>query len=99
MKKYFLFIILFCVLAQIKLNAQDTAAIAYGSCELNLSKDTIAAVRSFSGKYNSGNIYLKWTVTNQHTDGLYIIYHSYDGISYSVAGYKKAIGVSVSNDI
>ena len=67
--------------------------------EVALSKDTTAELKSFSAKYNSGKIYINWSVANQHEDGVYIIYSSCDGKNYEVAGQKKGIGVPISQEI
>src|ERR1051326_7737117 len=64
-----------------------------------MEKDTLSLLKSFSAKYNLGNVYLKWIVSNLRSDGLFIIYRSTDGINYDVIGYKNAVSVPVPNDI
>ncbi len=76
-------------------NAQSAAA------EKNyaLAKDTSAELKSFSAKYNSGKVYLKWTVTGQRNDGVIVVFRSYDNKNFEVIGYKEGVGIPVANDI
>ena len=64
-----------------------------------LSKDTVARLTSFQATCNSDKVYLKWTIVNQHVDGIYIIYRSTDGINYENIGSKAGIGVPISKEI
>jgi hypothetical protein len=66
---------------------------------MELKTDTVAKLASFSGQYNTGKIYLKWTVANQHADGLYLVYRSADGINYENIGNKQGVGVPISKEI
>ena len=61
--------------------------------------DTNATITSFSGKQNSGKIYLKWTVVNQHSDGLYLVYRSTDGVNFENIGNKPGVGVPISKEM
>lgn len=67
--------------------------------ENQLVKDTISNLVAFSGKYNSGKVYLKWIVENQHSDGLYLMYRSHDGVQYEYIGNQNGIGVPISNQL
>lgn len=66
---------------------------------LTLEKDTITELKVFSAVYNSGNVYLKWIVSNQHTDGTYVILRSTDNKTFDPIGFKEGVGVPVSSDI
>ncbi len=71
-------------------------ALMGGSLFIN---DTIAQFKVFTVKNLEGKNYLHWKVSDQHNDGVYLIYRSFDGIHYSVAGQKKGVGVPASLDI
>lgn len=64
-----------------------------------LSKDSSAAITSFTAKNNSNKVYLKWTVVNQKMDGTYIIYRSSDSVNYEPIGTKTGVGVPISKAI
>ncbi|MBI4945243.1 MAG: hypothetical protein HY840_02445 [Bacteroidetes bacterium] len=74
-------------------NAQLTVSIEQNGHKILLKQDTSSELTAFSGKYNSGNIYLNWKITNLHKDGVFLIYRSDDGINYEVIGKKQGIGV------
>jgi hypothetical protein len=79
-----------------KINAQTLLAEANGKQLLN---DSTAKLTAFSAKYNTGKVYLKWTVMNQREDGLYLVYRSADGINFENIGSKPGIGVPISKEI
>src|SRR5687768_10957151 len=97
MKKYAIVFFILFIFFKINLYAQ-CIPFAPGSGGL-LSKDTVAELKSFSAQHNSGSVYLKWVVANQHCDGIYIVYRSAGGLEYELIGKKQGIGVPVSNDI
>jgi hypothetical protein len=67
----------------------------YGNDSIALSNDSIATITSFTATVYEGKTYLKWTTARQHTNGIYIIYRSYNGTDYFFAGSKKGVGVPV----
>ena len=82
----------------INLQAQIVHVSEKGNSAL-YAKDTVAEIKSFSAIYNSGRMYLKWIVANQHSDGIYILFRSSDGEQYETIGCKKGIGVPIASDI
>lgn len=78
-------------------SAQSLELLPEGSNQF--SKDTVAEMKSFSAQYNSGNIYLKWVVSKEKYDGIYVIYRSADGENFVRIGFKKGIGVPIDKDI
>lgn len=73
--------------------------VSYKSNDVEFSKDTVARLTLFTGKYCEEKIYLHWNIANQHADGVYIIFRSSDNEHFEVAGNKQGIGVPISNDI
>ncbi len=98
LRNIFIIIILFTI-SVFQIKAQITVTTFNGKDSSNYSKDTIAKISLFTGKYINGNVYLNWVITDQHTDGIYIIYYSLDGKKFTMAGTKKGIGVAISKDI
>lgn len=93
----------FCAVnSMLLLTASLHAQIINVSCkgnDIEFSKDTVAGLKLFTGVTREGKTYLHWDVTNQHSNGVYIIYRSLDGENYSLAGQKTGIGVPISQDI
>src|ERR1035441_5831085 len=79
--------------------AQISESIKKGVMEKNMRADTAVHLTSFTARIISENAYLKWTVTSLKQDGIFLVYFSSDGITFSVIGDKTAIGVPVKNDI
>jgi hypothetical protein len=77
-------------------NAQNYDVVCNGGKEFSFSKDTVAQLTLFTGRYMEGKTYIHWNVACQQADGLYIIYSSRDGKDYGVVGYKRGIGVPIS---
>lgn len=76
-------------------NAQNYDVVCNGK-EFSFSKDTVAKLTLFTGRYEQGKTNLHWNVACQQADGLYIIYSSRDGKDYDVVGYKRGIDVPIS---
>ena len=99
MKRIFLVTMVIVITAACNALTAQTVSMITGEKEIILSKDASAKITSFSGKYNAGKVYLKWTVANQHADGVYIIYRSTDGVNYEAISQKQGIGVAISQGI
>jgi len=86
------------IFAAQQLSAQ-TVNFVINDLEIEVTKDTVAHIKSFTGKHYEGKTYLNWNVTDKHTDGTYVIYRSSDGKNYEVIGLKNGIGVPISSPI
>ncbi len=62
-------------------------------------KDGFSKITSFTGKYFSGKVYLKWMVKDEKDNGFYVIYKSSDGINFKAVGAKQGIGVPVDMEL
>jgi len=51
--------------------------------------DCDVVIKSFTGQFVSGKVYLKWNVVSNIADGYYIIQKSKDGASYKIIGVKE----------
>lgn len=97
MKTYLLFFIV--VLQAILLGDVRGQNLSVSANSQALIKDTVPRISSFTGTYNSGKVYLKWSIANQHEDGIYLVYRSADGVDYENIGSKQGIGVPISKEI
>ena len=88
-----LYLFCMCTQAQIIPSASSTGT------EILMAKDTVADITSFSGKYNSGNVFLAWAITNLKNDGIFLVYRSNDGKKFDLIGTKLATGVPIENEI
>lgn len=79
--------------------AQVVASISQAGTEIILKNDTAVQMRSFDGKYMNGKVYLRWVVARQTSDGIYVVYRSFNGVDYEFLGYKNGIGVPTPCDI
>lgn len=93
------FPVILVITSSISAFAQYEISIANENGTSIVSLDTTIVLTSFKGVINADKTYLKWTVKNQHADGIYMIYSSDDGINYTNIGYKQGIGVPITNDI
>jgi hypothetical protein len=91
--------ILFAILSANNAGAQLTAAIVKDGKEITMRADTSERITSFTAKIILDNTYLKWSVAGLKNDGVFVVYHSSDGINYSLIGNKTATGVPIKNDI
>ena len=57
-----------------------------------LKKDDYNAISSFSPVYNGGKTYIRWLVSNDEKDGLFIIERSADGVEFEALGFKDRVG-------
>ena len=87
------------LVALVTVHTANGQTLSVGINGVEMAKDTVAKLTSFSGKYQKGKTYLKWTAANQHVDGLYLIYRSADGVNYENIGNKQGIGVQISKEI
>lgn len=81
------------------LSSAQTYEVASNGKQFAFFKDTVAQIKSFTGKNSEGKTYLHWNVACQHSDGLYIIYSSLNDKDYDVVGYKRGIGVPISTPV
>jgi len=77
----------------------QTINLVINDIEVEVIKDTVALIKSFTGKHVQGKTYLNWNVANQHVNGTYVIYRSSDGENYEAIGLMDGIGVPVSQPI
>jgi hypothetical protein len=61
-----------------------------GSAQLKL--DDQNAISSFSPVYNNGKTFIRWLVTNDEKDGIFIIERSLDGTEFEALGFKDRVG-------
>jgi hypothetical protein len=74
-------------------------SMCYNGQEITVVKDTLAQLTTFTGKHIEGKTYLHWNVTEQKCSGIYIIYRSWDGLTFEVLGHKAGIGVPIKAPI
>jgi hypothetical protein len=77
----------------------QVAMIANNEKEVLLKPDSTAKFFSFKAVNVSGTVFLNWLVKNQKEDGLYLIYRSFDGISFQCVGSKNGTGVPIQKEI
>lgn len=53
--------------------------------------NSTARLKSFSAKYRTGKVYLKWTIRNKTKDGTYIIERSDDGMIFRTIGIQQGL--------
>jgi len=58
----------------------------------SLQKDDYNAISSFSPVYNNGKTYIRWLVTNDEKDGIFIVERSADGVDFEALGFKDRVG-------
>lgn len=57
-----------------------------------LKKDDYNAISSFSPVYNGGKTYIRWLVSNDEKDGIFIVERSADGVDFEALGFKDRVG-------
>mgnify|MGYP000865162389 FL=1 len=57
-----------------------------------LKPDDQNAISSFSPVYNNGKTFIRWLVTNDEKDGIFIIERSVDGTEFEALGFKDRVG-------
>jgi hypothetical protein len=57
-----------------------------------LKPDDQNAISSFSPVYNNGKTFIRWLVTNDEKDGIFIIERSTDGSEFEALGFKDRVG-------
>lgn len=77
----------------------QTINLVINDLEIEVTKDTVAQIKSFTAKNVEGKTYLHWNVINQRADGTYVIYRSFDGENYEAIGLKDGIGVPIAEPI
>lgn len=58
----------------------------------SLQKDDYNSISSFSPVYNNGKTYIRWLVTNDEKDGIFIVERSADGVDFEALGFKDRVG-------
>jgi len=96
--KNFKYILLFIVAIALQINMQAQNLLVSINDE-NLIEDSAAKISSLTATVDSGSVYLKWTVSNQKEDGMYLVFSSSNGVDYENIGNKIGVGVPISNDI
>ena len=61
--------------------------------------DSVAELKKFTGKIFGDVCYLHWNITNQHQDGIYLIFKSFDNKNFDLLGQKQGIGIPNSLEI
>ncbi len=57
-----------------------------------LKPDDQNAISSFSPVYNNGKTFIRWLVTNDEKDGIFIVERSADGTEFEALGFKDRVG-------
>jgi hypothetical protein len=58
----------------------------------SLMQDNYNPILSFSPVYNGGKTYVRWLVSNDEKDGIFIIERSADGVEFEAMGFKDRVG-------
>jgi hypothetical protein len=58
----------------------------------SLIQDAYNPILSFSPVYNGGKTYVRWLVSNDEKDGIFIIERSADGVDFEALGFKDRVG-------
>lgn len=58
----------------------------------SLMQDSYNPILSFSPVYNGGKTYVRWLVSNDEKDGIFIIERSADGVDFEALGFKDRVG-------
>lgn len=58
----------------------------------SLMQDNYNPILSFSPIYNAGKTYVRWLVSNDEKDGIFIIERSADGVEFEALGFKDRVG-------
>ena len=57
-----------------------------------LKPDDQNAIVSFSPVYNNGKTFVRWLVSNDEKDGIFIVERSTDGTEFEALGFKDRVG-------
>jgi hypothetical protein len=60
-----------------------------------LKPDFQNAIVSFSPVYNNGKTFVRWLVSNDEKDGIFIVERSTDGTEFEALGFKDRVGSSL----
>ena len=81
----------FILLAGISMHAQNKMGQGLiGSAQL--IPDNTNLFISFSPVFNGGKTYVRWLVSNDEKDGIFIVERSTDGIEFEALGFKDRVG-------
>lgn len=58
----------------------------------SLIQDSYNPILSFSPVYNGGKTYVRWLVSNDEKDGIFIVERSTDGVEFEALGFKDRVG-------
>lgn len=58
----------------------------------SLMQDSYNPILSFSPVYNGGKTYVRWLVSNDEKDGIFIVERSNDGVEFEALGFKDRVG-------
>jgi hypothetical protein len=58
----------------------------------SLMQDSYNPILSFSPVHNGGKTYVRWLVSNDEKDGIFIIERSADGAEFEALGFKDRVG-------
>jgi hypothetical protein len=58
----------------------------------SLMQDSYNPILSFSPVHNAGKTYVRWLVSNDEKDGIFIIERSADGVDFEALGFKDRVG-------
>ncbi len=58
----------------------------------SLMQDAYNPILSFSPVYNEGKTYVRWLVSNDEKDGIFIVERSADGQEFEALGFKDRVG-------
>lgn len=76
-------------------NAEATAQNKMGTGlvgSASLMQDAYNPILSFSPVYNEGKTYVRWLVSNDEKDGIFIVERSADGQEFEALGFKDRVG-------
>jgi hypothetical protein len=58
----------------------------------SLMQDSYNPILSFSPVHNGGKTYVRWLVSNDEKDGIFIVERSTDGVEFEALGFKDRVG-------
>lgn len=87
-----LFLVTVTCLCSQEVNAQTTKMGAGLVGSASLQPDSYNAISSFSPVHNNGKTYIRWLVSNDEKDGIFIVERSADGVDFEALGFKDRVG-------